>query len=703
MSTTEEPAMANSSPGRGKSLINPRLQLQEDRFRFTPVKVLKPTPRIWDRKPCTPFLARSKSRKVWKRFCSSFGNMKALQQLITAHDQDELHTEINTARAGDYMRDVKRRCLVHDTESEEDEKPSRGRSFLETKWESEASGKRRKSPSGYLRIWLFAGLVCGEGSELFAGKLPARYGLVNGSEPMMVDTRPLEANDEFTDDSALDASTSSDEILPNELDHDESSTVIPDSPTRLADSAAYPRTLHGLQSGMNGATTDINEPENVDQAPILSPESESPEADDLTCAEEQDGHAALSAIMTDDQPSALLEPITTVESQNVPETDATEPPTTTPDAGADLTVEQESTLVRSALRSSLDGEDAELLNNFLSKAKAKREAKAAEAAAAAAAMPTESVEEKLDQEDMGIEIPTPQGRRILEDLDTNSPSPQKAQLSPTKAPGKDLDENEGQLPASPRRSTRTRNVKPPTRLTTTATAARNTLTLRRAKGNEFVFLKRTEAQELSLATRRNTRQNKGDALLPKYMLQAIAQQTPESDDDKAADDSSRQRESAKRVSWNDKRLVEYEGESGEASGDNVSGKDEQAKNSDQKRATSSRTTRSQGSLKTGADTTPAVPTTAATTATPRARRMRRLGTPKPTAAFDTTASPPPTSANQPEKRKKLTPKSPKTTLDGTASKAAGNKESTAAGTAKSSLLRAQAGSTPMPRRVRSRP
>ena len=42
----------------------------------------------------------------------------------------------------------------------------------------------------------------------------------------------------------------------------------------------------------------------------------------------------------------------------------------------DLTQEQEIKLVRSALRSSLDGEDAALLNEFLSKANAKRAAKA---------------------------------------------------------------------------------------------------------------------------------------------------------------------------------------------------------------------------------------------------------------------------------------------------------------------------------------
>lgn len=148
------------SRGSYSSFPNPKFQqLQEERFRFTPVKVAKPVPRIWDRQPSTPFLARPKSRKVWKRFRSSFNSMKALQRLISAqsgpNDHDDLYTEINTSRNEEYMRGVKRRCLVHNSEEQGEATTSRGRSFLETKWESEASGKRRKSPSRVHIMLLF--------------------------------------------------------------------------------------------------------------------------------------------------------------------------------------------------------------------------------------------------------------------------------------------------------------------------------------------------------------------------------------------------------------------------------------------------------------------------------------------------------------------------------------------------------------------
>lgn len=87
--------------------------------------------------------------------------MKALQRLISAQsgpdDHDDLCTEINTARNEDYMRGVKRRCLVHNPEEQVETKASRGRSFLETKWESEASGKRRKSSPRVLIMLLFFG------------------------------------------------------------------------------------------------------------------------------------------------------------------------------------------------------------------------------------------------------------------------------------------------------------------------------------------------------------------------------------------------------------------------------------------------------------------------------------------------------------------------------------------------------------------
>ena len=414
----------------------------------------------------------------------------------------------------------------------------------------------------------------------------------------------------------------------------------------------------------------------------------------------------------------------------------------------DLTQKQEGTLVRSALRSSLDGEDAELLNDFLSKAKAKRAAKAAQmgsqdGATEASSSPEESPEEAL----------TPRSRRVLEDLDANSPSPVKAHASPTKgdamfgddahqdAASKDIQDDEP-APASPacRRSTR---VKAPTANTS---AVRNTIALRRAKGTEFVFLQRTEAQQLALATKKNTRSNRGDSVMPKYALQAMAEQeneefaTVQERSDRKG--SSSRRPAPKNVSWNDERLVEFEDDnqtpeledddSGSSKSD-VCGTSVRSgvKPSEKKASTNGRSSRGQVqkisheavSESESGSTTPAVPA-----ATPRSRRVRRLGdstgvsgTPvktgsgrisKPPCATVPTDGP----STPPKARRKLVPKSPSSSLlPAPVSKGgAGTEQSfvsgiptrtnntSSEGSKRKSMVQSSAGCTPMPRRVRAR-
>jgi hypothetical protein len=85
--------------------------------------------------------------------------MKALQQLINPDTsglkESELLLEINTQRNNEGLRGVKRQCLSVQKSSSEaeveedgaDTSAVRGRSFLETKWESEVSRKRRTSPT----------------------------------------------------------------------------------------------------------------------------------------------------------------------------------------------------------------------------------------------------------------------------------------------------------------------------------------------------------------------------------------------------------------------------------------------------------------------------------------------------------------------------------------------------------------------------
>lgn len=77
--------------------------------------------------------------------------MKALQQMIAADEEEEneLDMEINASRNAGLLRGVKRRCLETGTINNnkgdgEDDSIVRGRSFLETKWESEMGRRRRE-------------------------------------------------------------------------------------------------------------------------------------------------------------------------------------------------------------------------------------------------------------------------------------------------------------------------------------------------------------------------------------------------------------------------------------------------------------------------------------------------------------------------------------------------------------------------------
>ncbi|KAL4867018.1 hypothetical protein BDV12DRAFT_172037 [Aspergillus spectabilis] len=629
--------------------------LSEPEIHFTPVKN-STVPRVWDRKPSTSYLTRSKPRKVWKRFRSSFNSMKAMQQMIAPEasglKESEFDLEINTRRNTDYTRGVKRQCLVAKYSSDDENAKTnhvRGRSFLETKWESEVRKRR---------------------------KLPAIRN--DPDEHMTVDNMQVEEDEEMAEVGDLPGGTTStsDSAVQDPEETGESPAGTPD-PSDIG--AAYPDALPGepgrLPTKPRGVIVNIKSLDNIDQAYVH-----------ILTTNAADGAASenVLATVTDDQ--QLRSDVATVR-----EGENQEPAMAVP---VELTAEQESTLVRSALRSSLDGDDTELLNNFLSKAKAKREAKAAAAAqsAPAIARDPEENEEKEPQQQALVEIPTAE-RRVLEALDANS-SPQK---SPSK-PEND-EKTEGNDSASPgaRRSTRVKSLQ----RAAAPGSLRTTLSLRRATGKEFIFLQRTEAQQLALETKRNTKQNKGDASLPKYTLQSLAKQIP--DTSKALDDNIRRsNKPEKYVSWNEDRLVEFEGDES----DDELAQATTTKTPEKRRAASSHNAHLRASLKIGGEkaAAAAAATTASPTAAPRGRRVRRLGPPKQLdSTLDAASSPlSPTTASPIAKRKKLTPKSQKSLSKIPTAHDAHERPSLLSGgrSVKTNLLKVNAGSTPMPRRVR---
>lgn len=216
--------------------------------------------------------------------------------------------------------------------------------------------------------------------------------------------------------------------------------------------------------------------------------------------------------------------------------------------------------------SALAGDDAELFSGFLSRAKAKREANCGM---------TPNGNASLAEPDHPTHSPTPRARRALEQLDKNSPTPQKPQISTIKsetllaspphcADAQESVSNENAPDNSEtttrRRSNRTRAAKIPR--PHAPPDVPHQIPVRRANGTEFIFLKRTEAQQTALTTRANTKRNKGDAQMPKYRLKELAKHQGEEGTEEAESGVPEAAQldkpiSKKQVSWNEQNLVEY--------------------------------------------------------------------------------------------------------------------------------------------------
>lgn len=111
---------------------------------FAPTAVSKRViPRSWERIPSMAFLARHRSRRIWKRFRQSMEALRGRTGVVTGQiEETELVNEISASANAGYMRGVKRQCLGMDRGCDSESRPTR--SFLETKWELEAGQRKRE-------------------------------------------------------------------------------------------------------------------------------------------------------------------------------------------------------------------------------------------------------------------------------------------------------------------------------------------------------------------------------------------------------------------------------------------------------------------------------------------------------------------------------------------------------------------------------
>jgi hypothetical protein len=184
-----------------------------------------------------------------------------------------------------------------------------------------------------------------------------------------------------------------------------------------------------------------------------------------------------------------------------------------------------------------DGDDAEYLHAFLTRAKAKK-----------AARSILSPERHLTNEQQKSAASSPQtrSRAALATLDGNSPSPMK--MRKIELPARKPEQEENGMPGinvtSPlRKSSRTRIPRAQRHQPTDPSS----IPLRRSNGTEFVFLQKTEAQEIALATRSNTKRNKGQALQPKMKIEALSSKLQPSPEKVARKSTKKE----KRVSWDE--------------------------------------------------------------------------------------------------------------------------------------------------------
>ena len=190
-------------------------------------------------------------------------------------------------------------------------------------------------------------------------------------------------------------------------------------------------------------------------------------------------------------------------------------------------------------------DDTNLLKDFLNRAQARKLAK----------------DSKIPAQGPPQASPRRTPRKVLAEVDSNSPSPQRPKdlaTRPGTPPGKqrmdafafdDVDELTAE-PTSCRRSNRTR-------LPTVSKAppgAPSFIPVRRADGTDPVVLPKSIAQDLAVQTRANTRRNKGQSKPPSVALQTLTEETTE-----FAANRAHVRDKCKCVGWDEKLVYYYQG------------------------------------------------------------------------------------------------------------------------------------------------
>lgn len=195
-------------------------------------------------------------------------------------------------------------------------------------------------------------------------------------------------------------------------------------------------------------------------------------------------------------------------------------------------------------------DDTNMLKDFLNRAQARKAAQKPVLSAPEAAVPQHSPRRSPrkmhgSQDGQGSSPQKPRNMATRPNTPSSKPKPEVFDS--------DDDEEQTAEPASCRRSTRTRLPAP----SKAVPGAPSFIPVRRADGTDPVVLQKSQAQELAVTTRANTRRNKGQSKPPVLALQDLPTETTD-----LASSGKQRVERAKSVAWAE-RLASYRDANGE--------------------------------------------------------------------------------------------------------------------------------------------
>ena len=331
-------------------------------------------------------------------------------------------------------------------------------------------------------------------------------------------------------------------IAESNADHsDETLDIAPIETSTLPSSSSRPGAEDHVEDDVHGFPEPVLDTGSVTGAEAVLPAVDEPNV-------EKDLHRAIEAIEIYEQPDVISDDHQGMKA--LEKANEVLAKTELDDVSQAMEATREHTPNQKKRSRARFSDDTSLLKDFLNRAQARK----------AAQKPVLSVPDAPISQNSPRRSP----RKTHGSQDGHVSSPRKLRNianRPGTPPGKpktealesDDSEDPSAEPASCRRSTRTRVLAP----SKAAPGAPSFIPVRRADGTDPVVLQKSQAQEVAVTTRANTRRNKGQSKPPLLALQNLATEIAD------LPSTGRQAEKAKSVGWAE-RLASYQDAKGEA-------------------------------------------------------------------------------------------------------------------------------------------